>query len=1210
MNFRPPSFSVHNYPFFDLPQDAQESLLNLYSNIAVSHQAAGSSLYGNRQLSVRSWDSHKHIFAYRVGRYVETKLIWDVKNQSWRQICECEMHAHCSHVAAVIHAMIGKANISDLLDEANGKKPDDRLAHAEKTLGRSLVHKERQYLKNVVAHWRQYAACGHLPTNTLFNLDYASSQYALGLLKPPAEADFPLFWSVLAFQARKIPKLEIPEFMRVFENDELAQAKCLEYKRARQVDQWKRCISDSLLLDGSTGAPAERYDLRVVVNKDDFTFDARPEKSAEFKPLSATAAKHLYQSLRDGQAQVLPEAAAVFFFLKEYRSLDFGGGYNRRGDDEILCQAFFHLALTTEGRQRIVSPAGLPYDWPGQPLRWTLVAPESADDDAEYVMSLPDGKPVGSIVRVIRGSTPLYVTPAAIYRGPRCLPDSRQSGRSPSAVECVRARIPVEALLSREGIDFLAAHQLPPPKKIAKRIKPSPLRLHVVVKLHSTIHLNECFFTFRAEHANGSLCAEWKPDAWIPAFDKKHAEFPASGPILSPDYSGLPNMLEIVRGALKMKFDPDRRDSCWTIKVGKSFHSNFAQWLDHLPPGVDLSLPDDLAPFREPPISASFQLECAPVGDLDWFDLKVVVHAKDVELTPEELQALVAARGKFVELPGKGWRRLAYDVSPDDNAKLARLGLQADDLSGEPQRLHALQLADPAAEALLAHDQYAEIRRRAAHLKAQVAPPVPAAIRADLRQYQIEGFHFLAYLAENSFGGILADDMGLGKTLQALAWLAWLREKRPAQPALVVCPKSVADNWHHEAAQFYPSLKTTVWRGSGDADFAEAARSFDLVVVNYSQLRALSDAAQSIDWLAAILDEGQYVKNPQSQTAVAARKLPAAHRLVLTGTPIENRLLDLWSLMSYCMPGLLGPQTRFSRQYDRAGDPLARQRLSARVRPFLLRRTKNQVAPELPPRTEEDLVCDMTARQETLYRAELKAAQMRLLNVETKKDFDNERFNFLTSLLRLRQICCHPGLFAGDDPAAAQEPGAKEEALLDLLEPLMEEGHKVLVFSQFVTVIERLAALMAERNWNHFVLTGETENRGTLVHEFQTSDDAAVFLISLKAGGFGLNLTAASYVVLFDPWWNPAVENQAIDRTHRIGQTRPVIAYRLIARNSIEEKIRRLQQSKSALASAILGEEQFAKALSLDDLRYLLADDPGEPNLNPPNPRPAKRSRK
>jgi SNF2 family DNA or RNA helicase len=256
------------------------------------------------------------------------------------------------------------------------------------------------------------------------------------------------------------------------------------------------------------------------------------------------------------------------------------------------------------------------------------------------------------------------------------------------------------------------------------------------------------------------------------------------------------------------------------------------------------------------------------------------------------------------------------------------------------------------------------------------------------------------------------------------------------------------------------------------------------------------------------------------------------------------------------------------------------------VRPFLLRRTKAQVAKDLPDRIEEDLFCEIEGEQKTLYRAELKRAQQMLLRIKTQKDFAQERFHFLTSLLRLRQVCCHPRLVKADSLA----PSAKSEALLEQLEPIMEEGHKVLVFSQFVEMLGLLRPAIEERKWPVFYLAGDTENRGDLVREFQATEGPAVFLISLKAGGFGLNLTAASYVVLFDPWWNPAVENQAIDRTHRIGQVNKVIAYRLLIKNSIEEKIRELQKSKKALAEDVLGEERFAQSLTLQDLQFLFAD--------------------
>ena len=386
-----------------------------------------------------------------------------------------------------------------------------------------------------------------------------------------------------------------------------------------------------------------------------------------------------------------------------------------------------------------------------------------------------------------------------------------------------------------------------------------------------------------------------------------------------------------------------------------------------------------------------------------------------------------------------------------------------------------------------------------------------------------------------------------------------------------------------------PGLKVRLWGGQPSSALASARGEADLIVINYAQLRSLSPEIAGMPWQAAILDEAQYIKNPDSQTAQAARALRADHRLALSGTPIENRLLDLWSIFSYAMPGPLGNRHSFVRRFNQKDDPLARRRLAARVRPFLLRRTKNQVAKDLPDRVEEDILCEMEAEQQTLYRAEYKRARALLLGLRTKQDLDQNRFNFLASLLRLRQICCHPALVNAD---LLQAESAKVNALTDLLEPLMEEGHKVLVFSQFVTMLDILRNLVKEREWPHYYLAGETENRGDLVKSFQSAEGAAVFLISLKAGGFGLNLMAASYVVLFDPWWNPAVENQAIDRTHRIGQTNKVMAYRLLMKDSIEEKIRVLQRQKAALAQDVLGEERFAQSLTLDDLKFLFAEEP------------------
>jgi SNF2 family DNA or RNA helicase len=622
------------------------------------------------------------------------------------------------------------------------------------------------------------------------------------------------------------------------------------------------------------------------------------------------------------------------------------------------------------------------------------------------------------------------------------------------------------------------------------------------------------------------------------------------------------------------------------MRVTKKFPEMFHQWLRGVPPEIQIELEGELASLMSGDVAGRVKLEVAEAG-IDWFDLSVVLDIGDTSLSQEEIKLLLNARGRFVRLKGKGWRRLSYDLTAEEDEKLASLGLSPHEFSAEPQRLHALQLAHDAARKFLPEAQVEKVVRRASEIKASVTPELPAGVTAQFRPYQLEGFHFLAYLSANRFGGILADDMGLGKTLQTLAWLLWLREQPgERQPALVVCPKSVMDNWQAEAARFTPGLRVRAWSAADLAGFASELGSADLHVLNYSQLRSLGEALTAVQWLAVILDEGQYIKNPNSQTAQVARSLRADHRLVLSGTPIENRLLDLWSLMTFAMPGVLGSRPQFLKVYDAKEDPFARRRLSSRVRPFLLRRTKAQVAKDLPDRVEEDLYCEIEDEQQALYRAELKRAQQMLLRVTTQKELAQQQFHFLTSLLRLRQICCHPRLLNPESKLA----GAKVEALLDVIEPIIEEGQKVLVFSQFVELLNLLKPVLAERGWRTFYLAGETENRGGLVREFQSTDGPAVFLISLKAGGFGLNLTAASYVVLFDPWWNPAVENQAIDRTHRIGQVNKVMAYRLLIKNSIEEKIRTLQKQKKALAEDVLGEEKFAQSLSLDDLRFLFSE--------------------
>ena len=626
-----------------------------------------------------------------------------------------------------------------------------------------------------------------------------------------------------------------------------------------------------------------------------------------------------------------------------------------------------------------------------------------------------------------------------------------------------------------------------------------------------------------------------------------------------------------------------------------------------MPEPCELDIEAKLKTILSDPVTAAIRFEVVN-QEIDWFDLRVVIDVEGVNLSKAQIRQLVAARGGYVRMEDGSWMRLEIKLDPEQRDAVTRLGLDPFDLSGETHRMHAMQLADPKAAEVFDSKAWKKIKDRARDIKIDVSPEVPKELNATLRPYQVEGYQFLAYLATNGFGGILADDMGLGKTIQSITYLLWLREsvkesqktaKKKLGPALVVCPKSVLDVWATEAGKFAPELKVKVLRTRDDLDLDEVNNVLDILVLNYAQLRVCGDQLNKVRWLTVILDEGQQIKNPDSKAAKCARELDAENRLVLTGTPIENRLMDMWSLMAFAMPGVLGTRAYFKRRFDKRKDPSSQNRLAARLRPFLLRRTKGQVAKDLPPRTEEEVFAGMEGIQEELYKVELKRIQEALLGLDSDEAVKKNSFAILQGLMRLRQICCHPGLI---DPKWLKEESAKMNALFYLLDQLREEGHKVLVFSQFVSMLDIIKTRleMESRPFNY--LTGQTKDRKGEIEKFQTTKDASVFLLSLKAGGAGLNLTSASYVILYDPWWNPAVENQAIDRTHRIGQKNKVIAYRLLTRDSVEEKIRILQHQKTALVTNILGDEGFASNLGMDDLQFILSHGGADDDEVPPPP--------
>ncbi|HTQ48595.1 MAG TPA: SNF2-related protein, partial [Polyangiaceae bacterium] len=584
---------------------------------------------------------------------------------------------------------------------------------------------------------------------------------------------------------------------------------------------------------------------------------------------------------------------------------------------------------------------------------------------------------------------------------------------------------------------------------------------------------------------------------------------------------------------------------------------------------------------------------------LDWLSVRAEWESEGLALTDADLAKLRAARETFVRLAG-GWVRRDEAEAHDQLASaLADLGLEA---GGGEQRLSAWQLAQARPESLGVLAQagadgetlaaVTRIRQAAAAFTGLPRIEVPKGFRGELRPYQRDGLDFLAWTSSTGLGAVLADDMGLGKTVQTLVWLEHLRERDPhGGPALVVCPASVMHNWEREAARFVPGLRVLAL-GSGRERRARLreAHAYDLVITNYALLRRDLEHWRSVELRAAVLDEAQNVKNPDAAVSRATLELRARHRLALTGTPLENRALDLWSILAFVNPGGLGPRGRFVQRYDRPdAPPHLRRLLAARLRPVLLRRLKEQVERDLPARIEERLDCELTPGQRKLYLAELvRARQLLRPAIESPESLARKRIVILAVLTQLRQICCHPALAGGERALGS----GKFDALFELLEPLRAEGQKVLVFSQFVRCLDLIADALRRRGLPYHTLTGQTSTarREQVVRDFAEDPQPCVFLVSLKAGGTGLNLTAANHVVLFDPWWNPAVEAQAIDRTHRIGQTRAVVAYRLYAEGTIEERIEELQRRKAQLARDVLGEDGFARSLTREDLAYLLAE--------------------
>jgi SNF2 family DNA or RNA helicase len=472
------------------------------------------------------------------------------------------------------------------------------------------------------------------------------------------------------------------------------------------------------------------------------------------------------------------------------------------------------------------------------------------------------------------------------------------------------------------------------------------------------------------------------------------------------------------------------------------------------------------------------------------------------------------------------------------------------------------------------------------HSRLQLKATVPSTLKAELRDYQVEGYQWLARLAHLGLGGCLADDMGLGKTLQALAMIL---DRAPEGPTLVVAPTSVCMNWVAEADRFAPTLNIVVLGGGNREQMVKNLGGMDVLVVSYGLLYQEAELLASVEWHTIVLDEAQAIKNVAAKRSQAAMHLRGKMRLITTGTPIENHLDELWTLFNFINPGLLGPRERFNTRYaipiERNNNREARKRLKKLIQPFILRRSKAQVLEELPPRTDVVLQVEMSPQEAAFYEALRQQALERL--EQDDSPVGQKHLIILAEIMRLRQACCHPRLVTPKSRIA----GSKLELFGEVVSELLENRHKALVFSQFVGHLKILREFLDARNVDYRYLDGSTppRERKREVDAFQAGW-GDLFLISLKAGGLGLNLTAADYVIHMDPWWNPAVEDQASDRAHRIGQLRPVTVYRLVTKNTIEEKIVKLHQDKRDLASSLLEGSDMVGRMSTEDLLRLIRE--------------------
>ncbi len=768
--------------------------------------------------------------------------------------------------------------------------------------------------------------------------------------------------------------------------------------------------------------------------------------------------------------------------------------------------------------------------------------------------------------------------------------------------------IPLELVdeFSRKLVTALPNLTLPPPSKVEfitiENEAPQPV-LTLLGHMDSSgrhTHLMRLRFAYQTHELSFHPQTEWQTLETDSALFRIQRDLPAE------DHA--------IERLIKLGFDPLNNEA------GDIAFASYNKVLSEAVKRWQFFLDDTVPMLKEQgwniEIDESFQLKFHQAqewdveieGNSDWFDLRFdievngqkipllplivqVLSEYDQDNLPEEL-TLPLGKHEYLSLPSEQIKPVLdtlYELYSDDSL--------SEDGTLRMSRFDAARLAelDENSTAILhwqGGETLRELGKKLKNFKGITNTPTPKGLQATLRDYQQTGLNWLQFLREYQFGGVLADDMGLGKTVQTLTHLLVEKSQgRMTKPCLIIAPTSLMSNWRREAEQFTPDLKVLVLQGANRRDYFDQIEQHDLILSTYPLLVRDEEVLLSHDFYYVILDEAQVIKNPRSKAAKMVRQLKTEHRLCLTGTPMENHLGELWALFDFTMPGLLGNGKQFKQLFrtpiEKHDNVEQQSRLTKRIAPFMIRRTKSEVVTELPEKTEIIRSIPLGKKQATLYESIRLTMEKKVRDSIANKGLARSHIMILDALLKLRQTCCDPAILSLKQAQKVKE-SAKMEMLMDMVPEMLEEGRRILLFSQFTKMLAIIENALKERGINYSKLTGQTKNRDDAIEKFK-SGEANIFLISLKAGGVGLNLAEADTVIHYDPWWNPAAENQATDRAHRIGQKNPVFVYKLIIENSLEEKILAMQAKKQALAQGVYGKgkkDQDAK-LTADDLKSL-----------------------